>query len=94
MDAAMSDPIIKDALQAAARVICICDGECFATRHGMMHGPCERNTGAAGVAIAAFLRALPSPGSKNGAMWWCQIPAEEETRLWLADAVDKAARDD
>jgi len=90
----MSDPIIKDALHAAARTICICDRECFATRHGMMHGPCERNTGAAGVAIAAFLRALPSTTRNGGAMWWYQIPAEEETPLWLADAVDKAARDE
>lgn len=55
----MSDTAIKRALQAAARSDCICYGECFETRHGMMHGPCEADLASAAAAIAAFLEALP-----------------------------------
>lgn len=54
----MTDPI-REAVEAAARQLCICDGECFETRHGMMHGPCEQDFTRARRAIAAFLRALP-----------------------------------
>ena len=36
----MSDAI-KAALREAAKAACICDGECYETRHGMMNGPCE-----------------------------------------------------
>jgi|688.fasta_scaffold131436_7 hypothetical protein len=54
----MTDPI-RAALDKAACAICLCEGECFETRHGMMHGPCEKLTGEAANAIAAFLRALP-----------------------------------
>jgi hypothetical protein len=50
---------IRAALDKAACAICLCEGECFETRHGMMHGPCEKLTGEAADAIAAFLRALP-----------------------------------
>jgi hypothetical protein len=50
---------IRAALEAAAKRLCICDGECFETRHGMMHGPCERKMGKTAAAVAAFLRALP-----------------------------------
>jgi len=54
----MSDPI-RAALDKAACAICLCEGECFETRHGMMHGPCEKLTNEAAAAIAAFLRSLP-----------------------------------
>jgi hypothetical protein len=50
---------IRAALEAAAKRLCICDGDCFETRHGMMHGPCERKMGKTAAAVAAFLRALP-----------------------------------
>ena len=50
---------IREAVEAAARQFCVCDGECFETRHGMMHGPCEQDFTAARRTIAAFLRALP-----------------------------------
>lgn len=54
----MSDAI-KAALESAAKRLCICDGECFETRHGMMNGPCEQSPSDAAAAIVAFLRALP-----------------------------------
>ena len=54
----MSDPI-KAALEAAGKRLCICDGECFETRHGMMHGLCEQPRQQTAAAVAAFLRALP-----------------------------------
>ena len=44
----------REAVEAAARQLCICDGECFETRHGMMHGPCEQDFTRARRAIAAF----------------------------------------
>jgi hypothetical protein len=47
----MTDPI-RAALDKAACAICLCEGECFETRHGMMHGPCEKLTGEAANAIA------------------------------------------
>ena len=58
----MTDPI-KAALYAAAKRICICDGECYETRHGMMSGPCERKLQAAASAIAAFHRAMEAATS-------------------------------
>jgi hypothetical protein len=53
----MTDPI-RAALDKAACAICLCEGECFETRHGMMHGPCEKQTGKAANAVTTFLRAL------------------------------------
>ena len=53
------DDAIKRALEVASKRLCICDGECFETRHGMMHGPCEARLQPAAAAIAAFLEALP-----------------------------------
>jgi hypothetical protein len=55
----MSDPI-KTALAAAAKALCICQGECFATRHGPMNGPCEAKPAESAQAIIAFLLALPA----------------------------------
>jgi hypothetical protein len=55
----MSDAV-KAALREAAGRFCICDGECYEMRHGMMNGPCEAMIGQAAAAIAAFLRALPT----------------------------------
>lgn len=89
-----SDPI-RAALEAAARRLCICDGECFATRHGMMHGPCEQDLPRAAAAVAAFLRALPDrfpmPGAHN---LQCQVwgHAKGEMRK-LAAAVEAAGRE-
>lgn len=51
------DPI-RAALEAAAKRLCVCDGECFETRHGMMNGPCEAMIGQAAAAVAAFLRVI------------------------------------
>ncbi|MBP8298679.1 MAG: hypothetical protein KAX84_21420 [Burkholderiales bacterium] len=59
----MIDPI-REAVEAAARQLCICDGECFETRHGMMHGPCEQDFTRARRAIAAF--------HKRMAEHWCR----------------------
>jgi hypothetical protein len=80
----MTDPI-RAALDKAACAICLCEGECFETRHGMMHGPCEKLTGEAANAIAAFLRALHDNG----------ITAIAEGNLpWLADYVIAAAKEE
>lgn len=54
-----TDPI-RAALEAAKKRLCMCDGECFETRHGMMNGPCEADMRGTAAAIAAFLEALPS----------------------------------
>jgi hypothetical protein len=78
----MSDPI-RAALDKAACAICLCEGECFETRHGMMHGPCEKLTGEAANAIAAFLRALPT----TDPTFFVQLHA-------LADAVLAAAKEE
>jgi hypothetical protein len=43
--------------------------------------------------IAAFLRALPDQYTQGGAAFWDAIPTHDETRLWLADAVLAAAKD-
>jgi hypothetical protein len=79
----MGDPI-RAALDKAACAICLCEGECFETRHGMMHGPCEKLTGEAANAIAAFLRDLHDNGTT--AIFKGNLP-------WLADAVLAAAKD-
>lgn len=46
------------AVEAHARALCICDGECFETRHGMMHGPCEAQIAESVRALAAYHAAL------------------------------------
>lgn len=81
----MNDPI-KDALRAAARQFCICDGECYETRHGMMNGPCEQMTGQAAAAVAAFLAHYAPHHAAQGIM----APDMAE----LAAAVERAARDE
>jgi len=48
---------------------------------------------AAAATIAAFLRALPDQYSRGGASFWDAIPAVEETRLWLATAVERASKE-
>jgi len=45
----------------------------------------------AAATVAAFLRALPDQYTRGGAAFWDAIPAQEETRLWLADAVEREA---
>lgn len=88
------DPI-RAALAAAAKRLCVCDGECFETRHGRMNGPCDAMIGQAAAAIAAFLRALPA----------CDVmmaqnpdphaadPGGPHSTITLAAAVERAARD-
>jgi hypothetical protein len=71
---------IRAALEAAAKRLCICDGECFETRHGMMHGPCERKMGKTAAAVAAFLRQMYPVACGDGF-----------TFAGLADAVERAA---
>lgn len=61
------------------------DGAC-------MSAPCQCAHDAAAAAIIAFLRALPDQYSRGGAAFWDAIPAEDETRLWLAGAVEGFAR--
>jgi hypothetical protein len=87
----MTDPI-RAALNKAACAICICDGECFETRHGMMHGPCEKQTDKAASAIAAFLRALT-----DGAVLTLLSEAPDPYYGWrdtLAEAVLAAAKEE
>jgi hypothetical protein len=57
------DPM-RAAVRAAARAWCICEGECYATRHGDLHGPCEAREEETELIIAAFLRALQAAGDK------------------------------
>ncbi len=78
----MTDPI-RAALEKAACAICICDGECFETRHGMMYGPREKQIGNAAKANAAFLRSLPT----TDPTFFAQLHT-------LADAVLAAALED
>jgi hypothetical protein len=75
----MTDQTIRAALEAAAKRLCICDGECFETRHGMMHGPCEKEIDKAVNALASFLFAV------NNSKW--------PRAIWLADAVLAAAEE-
>jgi hypothetical protein len=58
---------MRAALLAAARAGCICDGECYETRHGDMHGPCEARENEAARIIDAFLRALPAAAREEAA---------------------------
>ena len=74
----MSDRI-QAALDKAVCAICLCEGECFETRHGMMHGPCEKEIGKAANAVTKFLYAV------NSSKW--------PRAIWLADAVLAAAKD-
>jgi hypothetical protein len=87
----MSDPV-SAALEKAACAICICEGECFETRHGMMHGPCEKQIDKALKAIAGFHRALKDAdlikllaAERNPHHGW---------RDTLADAVLAAAKEE
>lgn len=54
----MGEPI-RAALEKAACAMCICEGECFETRHGMMNGPCEKQIEKAATVVNAFIFALP-----------------------------------
>jgi biopolymer transport protein ExbB/TolQ len=77
MRTTMSDAAIRAALDAAAMRLCICDGECFETRHGMMHGPCERRTGKTAAAVAAFLRHMAATSeSELDAEMFLEIEAD------------------
>jgi hypothetical protein len=58
---------MKAALLAAARAWCICEGECYETRHGEMHGPCEAREEETARIINAFLRALPAAAREEAA---------------------------
>ncbi len=94
----MTEPAIRAALDVAAKCLCICDGECFETQRGMMHGPCERprHSAAAAAAIAAFLWHIRD-ASEGGAF---TIDAGHPVTLGstlelgtLAAAVEQAARE-
>lgn len=89
----MTDAAIKDALRAAARQFCICDGECYETRHGMMNGPCEQRTGQAAATVAAFHRHLEAHYALRAKVG---IGTEQPVyqHRHLAAAVEKAARDE
>jgi len=76
----MSDPV-RAALEAA---------EDAAHIAGCPPGSCAH---VAAATIAAFLRALPDQYSRGGASFWDAIPAVEETRLWLAAAVERASQE-
>ena len=54
----MGEPI-RAALEKAACAMCICEGECFETRHGMMNGPCEKQIEKVTAVVNAFIWALP-----------------------------------
>lgn len=82
----MTDAAIKAALRAAEKCICICHGECFETRHGMMHGPCEAEPAKAAAAIAAFHKELRGAHNISGV----GVLSHDE----LAVAVERAAGDD
>ena len=84
----MSDPI-RAALEAAARRLCICDGECFATRHGMMHGPCEQDLPRAAAAVAAFHYKRADDLNAMGREYWPQAAVHVD----IAAAVEAAARE-
>jgi hypothetical protein len=76
----MTDPI-RAALDKAACAICLCEGECFETRHGMMHGPCEKQIGKAANAVTKFLRRTCTPSIvPNGrALFGLPIAAKDQT---------------
>ncbi len=78
------DDAIRKALEVAKKRLCICDGECFETRHGMMNGPCEADMHGTAAAIAAFLEAVPryEEVTGNRASYWPDL---------LAAAVRRAA---
>jgi hydroxylamine reductase (hybrid-cluster protein) len=43
-----------EAREVVARALCMCDGERFETRHGMMNGPCEQPHNQAAFVLAAL----------------------------------------
>jgi hypothetical protein len=83
----MAGDAVREALEAAAKRLCICDGECFETRHGMMNGPCEQQRDTTAAAIAAFLRALPAVD------FMLDVRGRGlQSLLTLAQAVERAAQ--
>ena len=90
-----SDPTIRAAVEAAARRLCICDGECFETRHGMMHGPCEQDLPSARAAIAICRAHFAGLARAHGAAIRARInitddeatAARFEQRALVADAI-------
>jgi hypothetical protein len=48
----------------------------------------------AAKAIHTFLQALPDEYTEGGAAFWHTIPAHDQKRLWLADAVLAAAKEE
>jgi len=91
----MTDPI-RAALEAAACALCreakSCRGDCGGLC--LWRVPDVSMPACAAAAIAAFNRSLPDQYTQGGAAFWDAIPAQEETRLWLADAVLAAAKED
>ena len=87
----MTDAAIKKALEVAKRRVCICDGECFETRHGMMQGPCEAEPAKAAAAIAAFFEELPPGLIRWGTDGAGYDPDNKPTLRQMAAAVERAA---
>ena len=91
------DSTMRPALEAAAKRLCICDGVCFETRHGMMHGPCERRMGETAAAIATFLRHFRRGANLHSFTlpdaWGSPFPITIETQRLdaLAAAVEQTA---
>lgn len=83
----MTDDQIRAALAAAAKRLCVCDGECFETRHGMMNGPCEARIGQAAAAVAAFHR------RREADCRAAALHASALTHGLEAAAVERAARE-
>lgn len=87
---------IKAALDVAGeavRVAMLETGRCT-VKAGCDMPPCLCARELAKVSIAAFLRALPDQYSRGGGAFWDAIPPDEETRLWIADAVERAGGGD
>jgi hypothetical protein len=89
----MSDLIaIKAGLKAAGECLCICDGECFETRHDIMNGPCEQPRQHAAAIVAAFLREL-SEGDDAHIEIGNGHSIYVANFFWFADAVERAAQE-
>ena len=84
------DSTMRPALEAAAKRLCICDGECFETRHGMMHGPCERRMGETAAAIAAFHEHRAAAAKRIGTARALEEAFRHES---IAAAVEAAAKE-
>lgn len=86
----MTADALKAALAASGWKMCPLPDEAHC---GSDPEPCALCVKEAARAIAAFLRALPDEMTHEGGEFWYRVPIEESTRLWLAAAVERAARE-